>query len=144
MTIYVWTLLPYSTVTMSLNYCQRPVPVCFVCTTGRSEKTCWWSSGPDRASLDISGIATGGSKGAEWQCPSWQQKIEKKFGKNRGKSGKHQEKEEKLGRKGKNWEGSFTLSILTDRAGYTLAGHIAQARLKRLWHAGLLKIWKPL
>ena len=27
-------------------------------------------------------------------------------------------KEEKSGRKGKNWPGSFTLSLLTDRAGY--------------------------
>ena len=30
----------------------------------------------------------------------------------------NQKKEEKLGRKGKNREGSFTLPLLTDRAGY--------------------------
>ena len=34
------------------------------------------------------------------------------------KPGKIGEKEEKSGRKGKNREGSFTLPILTDRAGY--------------------------
>ena len=38
-----------------------------------------------------------------------------KIGKKRGKSGKIGKKEEKLGRKGKNWEGSFTLPLLTDR-----------------------------
>ena len=38
-----------------------------------------------------------------------------KIGKKRGKIG---EKEEKSGRKGKNREGSFTLLLLTDRAGY--------------------------
>ena len=35
-----------------------------------------------------------------------------------GKIGK--EKEEKSGRKGKNQEGSFTLLLLTERAGYTI------------------------
>ena len=35
-----------------------------------------------------------------------------------GKRGKNQEKEGKLGRKEKNPEGSFTLPLLTDRAGY--------------------------
>ena len=38
-----------------------------------------------------------------------------KVGKKREKIG---EKEEKSGRKGKNREGSFTLPLLTDRAGY--------------------------
>ena len=38
-----------------------------------------------------------------------------KIGKKRGKIGN---KEEKSGRKGKNREGSFTLPLLTDRAGY--------------------------
>ena len=42
-------------------------------------------------------------------------KKRKKIRKNRGK------KEKKSGRKGKNWEGSFTLPLLTDRAGYTTA-----------------------
>ena len=41
-----------------------------------------------------------------------------KFAKNRGKSGK---KEEKSGRKSKNREVSFTLPLLTDRAGYATA-----------------------
>ena len=31
---------------------------------------------------------------------------------------KNQEKEEKSKRKGQNWEGSFTLPLLTNRAGY--------------------------
>ena len=41
-----------------------------------------------------------------------------KIGKKRKKSGK---KGKKSGRKGKNPEGSFTLPLLTDRAGYTTA-----------------------
>ena len=45
-----------------------------------------------------------------------------KKGKNQEKSGK---KEEKLGRKGKNREGSFTLPLLTDRAGYATIVYIA-------------------
>ena len=43
---------------------------------------------------------------------------EGKIRKNRGKSGKNGEKEDKSGRKGKNREVSFTLPLLTDRAGY--------------------------
>ena len=42
----------------------------------------------------------------------------KKFAKNQEKSEK---KRKKSGRKGKNWEGSFTLPLLTDRAGYATA-----------------------
>ena len=64
-------------------------------------------------SMHISGVATGGARGAE--CHPWQQKICQKSGKKREKSGK---KEEKSRRKGKNWEGSFTLPLLTDRADY--------------------------
>ena len=44
--------------------------------------------------------------------------IRKKRGKRGKKSGKIGKKEEKLGRKGKDGEGSFTLPLLTDRAGY--------------------------
>ena len=40
------------------------------------------------------------------------------IGKKRGKSGKIGKKEEESGRKGKNRDGSFTLSLLTDRVGY--------------------------
>ena len=40
------------------------------------------------------------------------------FAKNREKEGKIRKKEEKSGRKGKNREGSFTLPLLTERAGY--------------------------
>ena len=45
-----------------------------------------------------------------------------KMGKNRKnqeKEGENWEKEEKLGRKDKNHEGSFTLPLLTGRNGYT-------------------------
>ena len=42
----------------------------------------------------------------------------KKSGKRREKSGKIGGKKEESGRKGKNQEGSFTLPLLTDRAGY--------------------------
>ena len=45
-------------------------------------------------------------------------KNREKEGKKRGKSGKNQEKEEKSGRKGRNREGSFTLPLLANRAGY--------------------------
>ena len=38
-----------------------------------------------------------------------------KLGKREEKSGKNQEKS---GKKGQNWEGSFTLPLLTNRAGY--------------------------
>ena len=42
-------------------------------------------------------------------------------------------KEEKSGRKGKNWEGSFTLPLLTDRAGYA-------TDCKPLWMSTLSKM----
>ena len=52
----------------------------------------------------------------------------KKLSKNWEKEGENQEK---LGRKGKNQEGSFTLPLLTDRAGYATAldssEHLTQA-----------------
>ena len=52
-------------------------------------------------------------KGAEYH--PWQRKICQKS----GKRGKNSEKRrEKSGRKGKNREGSFTLLLLTDRAGF--------------------------
>ena len=58
-------------------------------------------------------------------APLDSKKTCKKSGK-RGKhwegEGKNWEKEEKSGRKGKNQEGSFTLPLLTDRAGYATAG----------------------
>ena len=53
------------------------------------------------------------------QSASDSQKNLPKNGKRRGKSGKIGKNEElKSGRKGKNREGSFTLPLLTDRAGY--------------------------
>ena len=46
----------------------------------------------------------------------------KNLPKNQEKEGKNQEKE---GRKGKNLEGSFTLPLLTDRAGYATAKKVS-------------------
>ena len=72
----------------------------------------------------ISGVASMGAREAE--CPLDSKKNcqnrekEGKIRKKRGESGKNREKEEKLGRKSKNREGSFTLSFLTDRAGYAI------------------------
>ena len=51
--------------------------------------------------------------GAEWRVPP----LAAKFAKI-GKRKKFRKKEDKSGRKGKNWEGSFTLPLLTDRVGY--------------------------
>ena len=59
----------------------------------------------------ISSVATGVARGAECQKMP-------KIRKNSGKIGK---KEEKSGRKVKNQEVSFTLTLLTDRAGYATA-----------------------
>ena len=55
------------------------------------------------------GVATGGARRAECHPDSEQ------IAKNWEKEGKNQEK---LGKKKKNREGSFTLPLLTDRAGY--------------------------
>ena len=46
-------------------------------------------------------------------------KKREKIGKKRGKSGKEGKRAKKR-RKGKNWEDSFTLPLLTERAGYPL------------------------
>ena len=54
-----------------------------------------------------------GGKGG--RVPPLTAKIDQKSKKKTGKSGKNQEKS---GRKGKNREVSFTLPLLTDRAGY--------------------------
>ena len=61
-----------------------------------------------------SGVATGGGKGGR-RVPPLTAKNWPKIGKKRGEIGK---KEEKSGRKGKNREVSFSLPLLTDRAGY--------------------------
>ena len=54
-------------------------------------------------------------------------KKEEKSGKIRKKSGK---KEEKSGRKGKNREDSFTLPLLTERAGYATDGNVSGKRIQ--------------
>ena len=70
----------------------------------------------------VSGIATGGGGGGGGVRGVSRGKSatpdSEKFAKNQEKQGENWEKEEKLGRKGKNWKGSFTLPLLTDRAGY--------------------------
>ena len=55
------------------------------------------------------------ARGAEYH--PWQREICQKSGKRGGKEGKNQKNRGKIGRKGKNREGSFTLTLLTDRAG---------------------------
>ena len=55
---------------------------------------------------NFSGVATGGSRG------------QRKFCQKSGKEGENREKEGKIAQKRKNREGSFTLPLLTDRAGY--------------------------
>ena len=62
-----------------------------------------------------SGIATG-SQGGPLDSEKFAKNWEKE-GETHEKDGKNQEKEGKSG-KGKNWEGSFTLPLLRDRAGY--------------------------
>ena len=62
--------------------------------------------------LFYSGVPTWGSRGQSATPDS------EKFAKDQEKEGKNREKEEESGRKGKNREGSFTLPLLTDRAGY--------------------------
>ena len=57
-----------------------------------------------------------GGKGG--RVPPLTMKICPKSGKKREKIRKKREKEDKSGRKGKNREVSFTLPLLTDRAGY--------------------------
>ena len=67
----------------------------------------------------FSGVASIGARGD--RVPPLTVKIVSKKGKNwekERKIGKNQEKEEKSGRKGQNRDGSFTLPLLTNRAGY--------------------------
>ena len=66
--------------------------------------------------LLYSGVATGGSRGQSATPDS--EKFAKNLEKEGKKSGKNREREEESGRKGKNREGSFTLPLLIDRAGY--------------------------
>ena len=60
-----------------------------------------------------------------------------KIGANREKIRKNRGKKEKSGRKGKNLESSFTLPLLTDRAGYATdrntESSLAQSLVKRRW-----------
>ena len=60
------------------------------------------------------------------------------LGKRGKKSGKIWKKDEKSGRQGKNWEGSFTLPLLTDRVGYaTACSHCLQQDILLWWWLAL-------
>ena len=77
---------------------------------------------------ETSGVARTGQEGGVelsfWPRKKCQNSRKKKRRKKSGKMGKNQEKiekEGKLGRKGQDRESSFTLPLLTDRAGYATA-----------------------
>ena len=104
-----------------------------------------------------SGVAsTGTCKGTNAPPPLDSEKIAKnrgktgKPGKKRGRSGKNRKKEEKSGRKGNNREGSFTLLLLKDRAGYgtgLLSNIILEAeytghRIFKLKHYNVIPSWR--
>ena len=79
-------------------------------------------------------VASTGARGAEFPLTA---KNLPKIGQKRGKSAQNREKEEKSGRKGKNREGSFTLPLLTDWAGYASACNaIATAAILSVTHGG--------
>ena len=70
----------------------------------------------------------GGVKGG--RVPPLTAKNLPKIGKKRENSEKSGKKEEKSRRKDKNREGSFTLPLLTDRAGYATVSNVVYLRLK--------------
>ena len=74
-------------------------------------------------SLPTSSIASGGGGGAGGRVPP----DSKKFAKKREKIRKSQEGK----KKGKNWEGSFTLPLLTEKAGYVTAANKRSYRVDR-------------
>ena len=77
----------------------------------------WFTSLFQFRSLTLnSGVATGVARGVE--CHPWQRKNCQKSWKKGEKSGKNREKRGKIGKNRKNLEISFTLPLLTDRAGY--------------------------
>ena len=97
-----------------------------------------------------SGIATGW-QGGQSATPDSEKmpkvgEDQEKIGENSGKIGK---KEEKLGRKGKNRDVSFTLPLLTSRAGYATASppplwqinHANSAYLRLFW--AILGLYQP-
>ena len=78
----------------------------------------WYDCITHKSTVNVihSGIAMGGQR--EHSATPDSEKKYAKIGEKREKSGKIGKKEEESGRKGKNREGSFTLPLLTDRAGY--------------------------
>ena len=72
-----------------------------------------------------------GGKGGQSATPDSKKiaKNQEKSGKNGKNSGEIRKKEEKLGRKGKNQKISFTLPLLTDRAGYATENRCRQKTL---------------
>ena len=69
-----------------------------------------------RLSLIVSGVASIGAVPPLTAKKKWS-----KIGKKRGKIGKKSRKRGKIRKKGQNREGSFTLPLLTNRAGYATA-----------------------
>ena len=85
----------------------------------------WGGKGGQSTTPDSDKFAKNREKEGENQEKSG--KIRKNRGKNQEKSGK---KEEKSGRKGKNREVSFTLPLLTDRAGYATDRKIPNLKMR--------------
>ena len=81
------------------------------------------------------------------KCPPRERKICQKLGKrgkNKERERKNWGKEEKSVRKGKNREGSFTLPLLTDKAGYaTEFTPSVEKCLKRWSMNSALTVTKP-
>ena len=82
--------------------------------------------------LTASGVATGVARGQSATPDSKKiakiGKKEEEIRKNREKIRKNREKKKNRGKKGKNREVSFTLPLLTDRAGYATANCLLQTR----------------
>ena len=96
-------------------YCCR---TCIFPQTDNSARVSVYSQLILVISILNSNIASGG--GGWGRVPPWQQKHCQNWKKEKtsGKEGKIWEKEEKLERKGKNREGSFTMPLLTYREGW--------------------------
>ena len=81
------------------------------CTPKTHPSTLWCGTSPYKFFANTEALP---STGAGQNAPL----DSEKFAKNQEKQGENRGKEEKLGGKGKNREGSYTLPLLTDRAGY--------------------------
>ena len=90
-----------------------------------------------KLALPTSGAATGVARGG--RVPPMTAKVCQKSGKRE----KIRKKEEKLGRKVKNWEVSFTLPLLTDKAGYATAPYQHPNSQKHNFHQAAEPRIKP-